>query len=457
MKTTATHTEGFIQAKQPWLRKAGIFSLFLYAFFWLLDIEISRIGESLMFLFFVIMLFTNKPKFLLREPIPYLLLGWIVFQVAMYQWAVARFPELATDHINEARIITNIFLFIVIAWWLGGSTILSTTILLLCAVGYLFGITFHDGGLLDSLHKLKDLDRMDYGNKNEQHTAVYSTFILLVCITLKKRIFRLMPQNYKLLAKTFIYIASTYTVVVIITSQARATWVGLTVIGIVYTIGFLLHKFRKAHDRNDSLSYHQSYSSLTTPVILVVIIITIATLLSNITGKDVFERIYKESETIEKLLDGETYNIQAKHSVGIRISSWRMALKWIKERPLTGWGPQSRKVLLMESDWPKRLKKRYGHLHNSYIEILVDYGFLGIALFTTLFCYIWYRAWQSWKAEIIPNDIMLFASIWTTYWLIVNIFESYIIFSATGNYVIAIVMGILYSYHLKNIQQKTVD
>ena len=449
MESIIQSNEGFIQAKQPWLRNAGILSLYVYAFFWLLDIEISRIGESLMFLFFVVMLIYNKPKFMWKEPVPYVLIVWIIFQIAMYQWATARFPDLAEDHINEARTITNVFMFMVVAWWLGGVSKNSAILLLLCATGYLFGATFQEGGLLDGSSKFFRYERMDFGYKNAQHTAVYSTFVFFSLVCLRARILSYIPKNYTLLINLLIYITIIFSIVAIVASEARATWLGLIVTVTIFTTMYIARKI-KGHHKKNKLKHSRKLLAKETIWFVISVTVILITLVAYDAPKIINKRLQAEYDVFHMLMEGNTENLGLS-SVGIRIDSWRKAIEWIKERPITGWGAQSRKALLLKSDWSTWFKKTFRHLHNSYFEILVSYGIIGFSLFAGLFVYIWYRSWQAWKAGIIPDEIMLFAGLWSIYWLIVNFFESYVIFSATGNYINAIVAGILYTYHLKRI------
>ncbi len=51
----------------------------------LVDIEVSHIGKSLMFLIFVVMLFTNRAKSLLKESVFLIRVIWILFQRNVYQ------------------------------------------------------------------------------------------------------------------------------------------------------------------------------------------------------------------------------------------------------------------------------------------------------------------------------------------------------------------------------------
>ena len=446
METAATHTEGFIQARQPWLRNAGIFSLFLYAFFWLLDIEISRIGESLMFLFFVIMLFTNKPKFLLREPIPYLLFAWVIFQIAMYQWAASRFPSLAVDHINEARTITNVFMFLVVAWWLGGNTKRISFTLFLCVIGFVLGATFQSDGLIDEWNTFGTHKRWTLGYRNWEHASVYSSLSLMVLVFTGSRAITYIPKKYQKVSIALIFIMLAFSLTAIIFTQTRATWLGLVIAASAFCVGYTLNKVLTSKKRVSEKNKKINRTLITT---LIAVVILSALLSSLGATKIVTDRLDAERTAIDKLLTGDLSHTKIT-SVRMRIISWQAAYEWIVQRPITGWGPQTRKqLILQDSNFPARMKKKIGHLHNSYIELLVSYGIVGFSLYFILFFYVWIRAWQAWRAGSIPNDIMLFAAIWTIYWLIVNCFESYIIFSSTGNYLNALIAGTLYSYHLK--------
>lgn len=440
----------FQPANNTWLVRGGIISLFIYAGFWLLDKDISATGEALMVLFFLLAMFSGKGRILLREPLPYLFLAWLLFQTAIYLWSSSHFPELRSDHIVEARILSNVFLFIIVAWWLGGDTRRIVVVLVLSITGYLLGSIFQNGGLLDELGKIRRFQRIDLGYNNSGHTAVYSAFVFLTLLTLRRRIATYLPEKLRLPARLLLLLALVYALAMVLLTQTRATWLGLTITLVALGIGIAfktLRGMRSAQERGQTLP-HKSLFTL----MIVVAISAIAITTLNI-DKLIIKRIDKESEVIEKLAEGDIKHIKLS-SIGIRIKIWTMGSEWFAERPLFGWGPQSRKALFWQGDQPLWMKKKIRHLHNSYLELLVAYGITGFMLFLGLFLYIWYRSWQGWRKGAIPDDIMLFATLWTVYWLLVNIFESYLIYSATGPYLNALVGGMLYSYHLRQIAQR---
>lgn len=464
MDKTPASAENFRPADNPWIVYGGIASLFIYAAFWLMDIGISKTGGGLMVFFFLLAMFSKQRIYLLSEPLLYILIAWVLFQVGVYQWSAGTFPELREDHIREARVITYVFMFVVVAWWLGGNNKRIAAVISLCAFGYLIGATFQENGLIDEikkffdenqvdfLHKEANQDRFNLGYRNAQHTAVYSSFVFLSLLILQNRIISIAPKRFRLIARIFVYTGIFYSALAIIATQTRATWLGLIITAIVSGTAFLAYKFLRKKKLTLEASENRSRTRTIAGIAIVLagVFVTASMFDAHTLLK---KRLSAEKEVITKILEGNPEDVQIS-SVGIRIKMWHMALGWIEERPLSGWGPQSRKVLLKQSDLPTWVTNLIRHLHNSYIELLVAYGLVGLGLFAGLFVYVWVKAWQAWKYGYIPNDIMLFCSLWSVYWLVVNVFESYVIYSATGAYINAIVAGILLGYHLKRKQQK---
>lgn len=399
-----------------------------------------------MIFFFLLAMFSKQRGAFLREPILYVFIAWILFQFGVYLWSADTFPELRDGHIREARIITYIFMFVVVAWWLGGSTKRAVAIISLCAIGYILKATFSNSGLLVELSEYREYSRLTLGYKNWEHASVYSAFIFLSLLIFKRRITSYVHEKFKWVAIALIYLALTYSVIAIIATKTRATWLGLLVSGAIFIIGYTLSKLKKY--RSGSVESKSDFSSKNLLGFGIVLIIVIAAAISFNAHELIMKRVTQERDVVTKMLAGNNEEIPYS-SIGIRINLWDKGIDWFIQRPFTGWGPQSRKALLTQSSLPTWVAEKYRHMHNSYIELIVSYGIIGLALFAFLFTYIWFRALQAWKAGYIPNDIMLFAGTWTIYWLIVNSFESYIIYSETGPYINAIVAGMLYSYHLK--------
>ena len=111
------------------------------------------------------------------------------------------------------------------------------------------------------------------------------------------------------------------------------------------------------------------------------------------------------------------------------------------EKPLLGWGPNGKTLAIQESSKiPQYIKDDYGHLHNTYLEILVNFGIIGFAIFSIFIGWVVKSLIMAKKTKKMPEDIFLFSILALIFWSITNIFESYLMFW-TGVFLFNIVLG----------------
>jgi len=79
-----------------------------------------------------------------------------------------------------------------------------------------------------------------------------------------------------------------------------------------------------------------------------------------------------------------------------RTGVWEIAIERAMERPLLGygyrayWTPENKKRLKPTEDWSDSI----GHAHNTYIDLMVELGFLGIVAFLFIFSILIFRMAQ---------------------------------------------------------------
>ena len=135
--------------------------------------------------------------------------------------------------------------------------------------------------------------------------------------------------------------------------------------------------------------------------------------------------------------------------VYIRIASWSAATRWIAERPLIGWGPAVAKDLIDREEYFSRsFKRRFGHVHNSYLEVLVALGMLGGGLLLALTAWIGRCTITAYRGGDMPRDAFIFAWVFFSFWGVVNLFESYIMYNS-GHVLNACIGGFVYYFHMK--------
>jgi O-antigen ligase len=175
---------------------------------------------------------------------------------------------------------------------------------------------------------------------------------------------------------------------------------------------------------------------------IILLVVTILTIVSVGTPlkKIVTNRLAVEKTTVMKIFQGDASDLSYS-SAGIRVHYWIEAWSWIKQRPLVGWGGNgNRLVIKLSKEFPESVKKEYRHLHNSYLDLLVNFGALGGLLYLSLLAWLVVRGISAWKSGRMPGDVLIFFLSFLLFWSIINCFESYIFFSS-GNFVFALICG----------------
>lgn len=93
------------------------------------------------------------------------------------------------------------------------------------------------------------------------------------------------------------------------------------------------------------------------------------------------ERVTSESRTWEALAKGDFGDIPHR-SIGKRILMLQLGREVFPEKPIFGWGPGTVDKLLADRGDPSI--QNYPHLHNIYVEFLVEVGLVGALLFAAM-------------------------------------------------------------------------
>lgn len=169
-----------------------------------------------------------------------------------------------------------------------------------------------------------------------------------------------------------------------------------------------------------------------------------------ITGKH--DRLYNEFNKILDMWDGNILSL-ASTSIGARINSWAAGLEWIVQSPWIGWGSRGGFVVAENTPWLKgTISSTFGHMHSSYIEVLVRYGLLGALLIGIFIFWIAVNLRSAYKNKVIPKETYLFLCTMFLYLAIVNSTESYL-FYWTGIHLKITLTSIAISYIWRNQEQ----
>ncbi|WP_242457903.1 O-antigen ligase family protein [Halomonas sp. YLGW01] len=420
--------ESFWKSPKPvWM--LGVICLYLYGFFRLLFPDIGQDAGTLMGVLGLILVLACGKTLRSTGPL-WLLLAAVFVQLLTWCLGYVHHPSWIPDNPQLDR-MGKWFLFIGVAWWLGGSTRRTLWLWGLAMLGLILTTLTSDVGIL---HWQKGLEgrRVDFGIHNAQHGAMYFGTALLGLLAFSRRM--LQAGAWSTLRRIAWALALTICVTGVIITQTRAIWLALLIALPAMAIIPLIASnsmFRQPASRKRKMPLVLSGIS---SIILVIF-------LGNIFHGTIERRLGAENQVITNLIAGKIDAVDPNSSIGNRVYTWIAASEWIAERPIVGWGGNGRNLAVQETDWlPENTKERYGHLHNTFLEILVAYGALGVLVVATLACWIGRGTWLAWKAGELPGDMALFGASFFAFWITVNQFEAYLSFSS-GVYVHNLIVG----------------
>jgi len=401
-----------------------------YAFSELLFPGLGKVGEAgLLSVTLISFVF-----FGLRNPAlltPFILLGVSVL-VQVTAWTVSfRVREYGFEPETTPRIdlLGKWFLFLFFALWLPRKSSGVPMMWAASIIGF-FLMPWTKGLGIRELQLAINNQRIDVGTMNAQHAAMFSGILLLGSLSLFIRSSTAVTHKKILTGlATFTTLAS---ITLLYATQTRGVWLG-TAIASTSIIALYLYFSLK------NKSFDAPSKLLITFMATLIITACLIAINSNLNN-----RIDKESRSLTLALQGKIEEMPL-DSTGIRLRSWYFALPFLSERPWLGWGPDGSKLIIQESNaLPPDLKLQFGHLHNTYLDIVAQYGLFGLALYLALLGWLILRIIKAFRAGVLPLSAYLFGIAFFIYWTIVNMFESYMLFSS-GKYAFTVVYAGLIS------------
>lgn len=397
--------------------------LFVYTEIWY-QAKFENLPENLMILTFLISAWGQRN--LLKSDLVFKLLilagviPWLLFAIN----SLIDF-DTAVKYLSTKDLL-KLFLFLPLAWWSGGTWAGARRMLTIAFLGLITAIVL-DPHLTQSLHMLLSGNRVDFDIHNAQHGGLFFGLVLLFCLcsfTLHKQHEPDSKWVYALL-----FLAGLISLLGLVGTQTRASYVGLFACALVALVKGIRHRHHFGHNR---ISATKSFLILAVVVGLLVW-----------SAKDIlYDRFVQENATIQVLLTGDLEDLPF-GNIGIRIHSWVEALKWIAERPVTGWGRKARiDVIKLADRFPDYVKAEIGHLHNGYLEILLGFGAVGLIYL----CIFWGVLLKRIKLAA-SKDLYAFAFYSSVFFLVLNLFESFVV-KSSGEFAISLFMAAGYSQYL---------
>lgn len=395
---------------------------------WFPDIG-QKAGTVIALLALVLILWKGKP--LRTSMVFWCLLGVLVAQLLSWVAGYYHHPDWLPDNPELDR-LGKWFLFVGIAFWLGGMRRQVLSMLLFSLIGFMATCFLFDGSIDQWSHGLQG-KRIDLDIRNAQHAAMFFGVAVIGLLCFSRDCFS--AGRLSALTVPFWVISFAVCLLGVFVTQTRAVWLSLTVTAFLAILVFSIAIFKGRGSRSIK---RQGV------VALVCIIALLAT--AGTVFKDTLERrLAAENSVVANAWQGN-WEAVPYSSIGNRLHTWRAGLEWFAERPIVGWGGEGRGLVIDHTHWlPQSVKDDYGHLHNTLLDFVVSYGLLGLTVIVVLVIWTGLGSWKAWRAGVMPTEVFSFGWAFFFYYFIVSLFESYSFFW-TGSYIQNVVMGVVVTF-----------
>ena len=395
------------------VERVGLFGLYLFAAFAWLGTTPATLGLALLTVAFV----SNRPDWrsLGRDPavrLGLILLGFLIAH-SLVQAMLAPSAERTATILGGGLDWLKLMLFIPLAHWCAGRPERVRRLLLLAALGFTLAV-------------LRKIDWANFGpeffsTRFESYLpaiafGMFTGLGALGLIVLRQAFWGRFPAGWPRRLGVILWaLWLLFMLEGLLLSQSRGSW--LAFIGALTVLAIL--EWRGYSAAKGAGLRHQRYW-LVLPVVGVILL---GGLLAQ--TQTVQKRFSEHTDTLIDIVRGETATVES-DPVGLRFKALLFARDIWGERPWFGWGAGTSRELIAASGRPEALFDQdhwLPHLHNTYAEILVQFGAVGLTLIAAL---VWVLARSGFKAGCagrLPADLgrfYLVAFVFVLIWCLFN-------------------------------------
>jgi len=330
-------------------------------------------------------------KTMAREPLLWCAGLFGLYLLARTAWAVREFPGTDALQWREASRLMQPWLFPVVGWWIAGRPRRLALVGLLGLAGFAAGVAWRWDA--DTLVKLSEFGRSGFGLPALAF-ALFSLTALLALVILAPRLTGPRHARGFLLRLLLWLLLAAVLAQGLVLTGSRTSWIAAAVVLPVTAI----------------LRYRATLRALPVRARVAAIVATLllATVLLAANAERLRARLALESDTLGAIVRLDTANVPLHRysSLGARYHLARYGLQRLAERPLTGWGPGGSRMLIDRAE-PQTLRI-WVDLHNTYLEIAVRLGAVGMAIFIAGAWFLWRGMRAAVDAGRLPRDWALF-------------------------------------------------
>jgi O-antigen ligase len=421
------------------LRKFYALLALSFSFLWLATDGSTALLQKLLIVSFLFLAFSDKK--IRQDALFWGSLLLIAFFSLEFIWHALSLPEAIFANRFPSKYINFFCFFLLIAY---GTVVWKRFspfyILIGAAAGFLAFLILYSP--INEWRLSWEGTRVGFGFRNAQHAGIFFGAGLLGISFFGPRIFKAYSGFTRLILALAVFAFAGLMIYGIIATQVRAVWIALI---LAFLAGGTAYLFTTTI--NSLLAWFRDVKHMGLVVLLISSVIALGSALS--VQQRIQHRIGQENISIQTVQGAARFEGQRLTSSGIRVALWSASASWIETRPMLGWGSLSVERLIgLDSRFNSQFKQKFGHLHNSTLELLVAVGAIGLFSIGVLIMMLAIKILKARRVGAMPKDVFVFAWAFLVFWGIVNCFESYINYSS-GFYLNSIIASFLYAFYLQ--------
>ena len=397
------------RATHPALEQAGLAGLAIYALMLTVSKDLCYVGEWLMLLALAASWPLARDR-LLRDGIFRLFLVWSAYMVLSCVVGAYWVPGSLGDQAMVAKRWVKLGFIVLVAWWLGGDwrTIRRLYFVLFLAFAFVMLPYF-----LYPLYWEKGLagGRLRFG-MNPQRSALFFATALLGLLFLARDVWGDRLERHFRRRVALWGLAILLMTMGLLFTQTRGAWIAV-VTGLAASLPMLLIG-RTAPAR-------RGWTVAGSAMGLLLVVAIGAGQWTHIASR------FAEEDPVFTALQSGQWQEVPNTSLGRRIRLWHWGWTSWQDSPWLGLGVDSIRPLAAASDLPRQLDGfEIPHLHNSWLELLVSTGVVGVGLFLAFALLAARGGWWAYRTGRLPGRFLLMQWAVFVMFLVANFSEAHI-------------------------------
>lgn len=408
---SARTTEAFSAAARERLQSVGLLGIYLFSLFAFLGTGPATVGMLLFTLAFIGRRDTWRSLRGDRLALICVLYAAYVVTHSLVFYLSAPSPKLAADIAGTTWGWLRPLLFVPFAFWAAGREQRVVSLLLLTLIGFTLNIFRNiDWGTFSAAF----FSTRFGANLPMNAFGMFTGLGILGLITMRERFWAGTDRRSRRWARFALWILLlAISGEGLLLSMSRGSW-------LAFAIAVLLLLAAEWRGLGAQLRRLERRAAFGIAGLFLAVVLGLLAL----NADSIKDRLVDVRGTVEQVAQGDL-TPPPKDAGSVRLQAWRFGLEKWAERPWFGWGAGSSSYLIAHS---RRAELRDGpywldHLHNTYLEVLVQLGGAGLILLSAMTGLLLLRGFRACRSGQTPGDLCRLFAVSFLFVLVWNLFE----------------------------------